>query len=353
MGSVKDLKIIKEPTEDKMGVGQFVFSDRYSVFDWGEMPDKIPRKGEALCIQGAYFFEKLENQGIQTHYRGVVNQKTGKVVQLEELEEPTNIMEIQVVRIVKPEYRDGKYDYSEVQREMENGNILIPLEVIYRNTLPPGSSVFRRLEKGEITPEDLGLDHYPEPGEKLEKPIVDVSTKYEKQDRYISWKEAKEITDLRDEEIKKIKELTMKANDIITKEVGQIGLSNEDGKFEFALSPANDIIFVDVSGTMDECRFSYNGIPVSKEILRKYYRKTKWYQHVVNAKDIAKKLGIGDWKICCSGWPRKAPKELISVVSRLYQAFTNELTSKEFFKVDSLDEVVKDYEKLLKKIEKK
>lgn len=39
MGSVKDLKILKKPAENSLGVVRFVFSDRYSVFDWGEMPD--------------------------------------------------------------------------------------------------------------------------------------------------------------------------------------------------------------------------------------------------------------------------------------------------------------------------
>jgi len=54
MGSVKDLEIVKKPTKDEMGVGRFHFSDRYSVFDWGEMPDHIPSKGAALCLMGAY-----------------------------------------------------------------------------------------------------------------------------------------------------------------------------------------------------------------------------------------------------------------------------------------------------------
>jgi phosphoribosylaminoimidazole-succinocarboxamide synthase len=37
MGSVKDLEILVELTEGRMGVGRFHFPDRYSVFDWGKM----------------------------------------------------------------------------------------------------------------------------------------------------------------------------------------------------------------------------------------------------------------------------------------------------------------------------
>ena len=42
MGSVKDLKTLQPATKSEYGQGIFSFSDRYSVFDWGEMPDTIP-----------------------------------------------------------------------------------------------------------------------------------------------------------------------------------------------------------------------------------------------------------------------------------------------------------------------
>ncbi|MEM4702816.1 MAG: phosphoribosylaminoimidazolesuccinocarboxamide synthase, partial [Archaeoglobaceae archaeon] len=71
MGSVKDLIVIKEPS-DGLGEGIFVFSDRYSVFDYGEMPDKIDGKGSSLCLISAFFFEKIEESGIRTHYMGLL-----------------------------------------------------------------------------------------------------------------------------------------------------------------------------------------------------------------------------------------------------------------------------------------
>ncbi|MBN2396100.1 MAG: phosphoribosylaminoimidazolesuccinocarboxamide synthase, partial [Candidatus Atribacteria bacterium] len=72
MGSVKDLSVLTLPTKEQAGRGRFYFSDRYSVFDWGEMPDHIEQKGAALCISAAYFFEKLEKIGISTHYIGLI-----------------------------------------------------------------------------------------------------------------------------------------------------------------------------------------------------------------------------------------------------------------------------------------
>ncbi len=91
MGSVKDLEVTKRPTKHKMGVGRFHFSDRYSVFDWGEMPDLIDGKGEALCMMGAYCFERLEELGIKTHYRGLID-NNARVVRFDELKQPSNVM---------------------------------------------------------------------------------------------------------------------------------------------------------------------------------------------------------------------------------------------------------------------
>ncbi len=93
MGSVKDLQITKKPSQTEMGVGRFSFSDRYSVFVWGEMPDHIESKGAALCTMGAYCFERLEEQGIKTHYRGLVDE-SGKTVKFNELKQPSSTMEV-------------------------------------------------------------------------------------------------------------------------------------------------------------------------------------------------------------------------------------------------------------------
>ncbi|MEM2812371.1 MAG: phosphoribosylaminoimidazolesuccinocarboxamide synthase, partial [Candidatus Bathyarchaeia archaeon] len=285
MGSVKDLVVIKKPTRDSMGVARFHFSDRYSVFDWGEMPDHIERKGASLCLMGAYCFERLEERGIRTHYRGLVDSH-GRVLHFDEIEEPTNIMEINLVNVYRPKayVENGrlKYDYSIFTPELRN--YLLPLEIIYRNGLPEGSSVFKRLEQGLITLEDLGLDHMPKPGERLPKPIFDVSTKLEESDRYITWREAKEIAGLTIEEIEEVKILLLKVNETITEIAEGAGLVNEDGKIELAFDPERRLMVVDVVGTLDECRFTYRGLHVSKEVARMYYRRTDWAKEVEEAK---------------------------------------------------------------------
>mgnify|MGYP001339284866 FL=1 len=226
MGSVKDLQVIKKATRDAMGVGRFHFSNRYSVFDWGEMPDHIEGKGAALCLMGAYCFERLEEKGVKTHYRGLVNPE-GKAVKVAELKQPSNTMEVCLVNVYKPQTSvvNGKiiHDYSVYTPNLKN--CLIPLEIIYRNGLPEGSSVFKRLEQGKVTLNDLGLDYTPKSGETLAKPIFDVSTKLEETDRYVTWTEAQKIAGLTDKELVDVKSVLLKADETITEAARNAGLT--------------------------------------------------------------------------------------------------------------------------------
>jgi phosphoribosylaminoimidazole-succinocarboxamide synthase len=343
MGSVKDLTNIKIAKENEMGIGRFNFSDRYSVFDWGEMPDHIPNKGAALCLMGAYCFERCEEIGIKTHYRGLVSEE-GQVLRTSELEEPTNIMEVNLVRIIRPKYETG-YDYSVFTPELTN--FLIPLEVIYRNGLPEGSSVFKRLESGDFDYTSLGLDHYPTPGERFEQPIFDVSTKLEERDRYITWKEAQVMARLKDKELDEIKQVLSGVNNLITEIAKKANLTNEDGKIELAYGPNRELMLVDVIGTLDECRFKYNDMQVSKEIARQYYKTTEWYEDVENAKRIAKVQRIRDWKKLCKSEPQNLDPELKRIISQMYTSTANLFLGKQVFDSPELGEIVNSYKRWL------
>ena len=348
MGSVKDLEIIKQPTLEEIGVGRFHFSDRYSVFDWGEMPDHIPGKGAALCLMGAYCFERLEEKGIKTHYKGLID-NNGKIVMFKQLNQPTNTMETCLVNVYKPETRkvQGKleYDYSAYMPNLKN--CLIPLEIIYRNGLPEGSSVFKRLEQGKVTVKDLGLDHYPKPGERFSKPIFDVSTKLEETDRYLTWEEAAKIAGLTIPEVAAVKDVLSKVNEAISEIASHAGLTNEDGKIELAFDDERKLMVVDVVGTLDECRFTYDGLHVSKEIARQFYKKTQWYKDIEEAKKTAETQGVKDWKTLCNSQPPKLDPKLRTIISEMYIATANELTSSKLFNAPLLADVIKEYQQFM------
>jgi phosphoribosylaminoimidazole-succinocarboxamide synthase len=324
VGSVKDLIVIEKPLKNKTGRGRFIFSDRYSVFDWGEMPDHIPNKGQSLCISAAYFFEKLESIGIRTHYFGLVcDNKTKK---LSQVKKPIDTMEVKLVRVLKPLQKGSTYDYSIYKTE--KNNFLIPLEIIYRNSLPEGSSVFKRLKEGNLKLKDLDLKEAPLAGQVLEKPFLDVSTKLEESDRYLGWEEAQKNSHLSDNELEEIRKMTLSINQLIGQEANKIGLKYEDGKIEFAFDENRNLMVVDVLGTLDECRFTFEGMPISKEIARLYYRKTPWFKELMDAK----KKDELNWKGKVNLSPPPLPPRLKELISMAYCAFTNEITKEEWFK---------------------
>ena len=239
-------------------------------------------------------------------------------------------MEIKLVNVVR--------DYDEIKKL--KGNFLIPLEVIYRNTLPEGSSIFKRLERGEIKPEDLGLKEMPKPGQVLEEPIIDFSTKLEDIDRYLKRNEAMEITGLSEEEMENLIKVARKIDEIITRETRKAGILNEDGKIEFAFDENRELMVVDAVGTPDECRFRFEETEISKEILRKHYRKTEWYRRIQIFK------GEENWRKLV-GKPPRLPKELREAVSQMYMSCCNEITGRKIFDSPSLKEVVRKIREVL------
>lgn len=354
MGSVKFLGRQAEPTEQDLGSGRFHFSDAYSVFDFGEMPNSIPGKGIALNLIGAYCFERAREQGLRTHYKGIVSD--GRITNLSDinklgLQRLTNVMDISLVRVIKPVFQDGEYDYSMFHPGM--GCMLSPLERIYRNSLVENSSLHKRLQSGKAKPEDFGLDHMPKPGERFEPALLDVSTKLEETDRYITWVEAQRIAGLTDGEVEEINRTTLIANDIITEVAKKAGMVNEDGKLEYAYGPIvggspRELMVVDVFGTLDESRFTYKGIHVSKEIARQIYRKTKWHDEVEKAKAHAKERGIKDWRQFCSN-PPPLDEDIVNILSNMYKSTANAILrdvfeGNVFDDTPRLEDVLTDYE---------
>lgn len=324
MGSVKDLIVIKEPGSNHTGEGIFIFSDRYSVFDWGEMPDHIPGKGESLCLITAYFFEIFEESGFKTHYSGLLD-SAGNLYRLKDRPQSSNRMKVRLVRVLQPAFDGKNYDYSVFNQE--EANYLIPLEVIYRFSLPAGSSVFKRLKEGSLSYRDLGLNSEPEPGTTLEKPFIDFSTKLEHYDRYLSREEALKISGLSDKKFEELISSAIKLAGIIKERYQSLGINNEDGKFEFAVDEKGELMLVDAAGTPDECRFSKDGVALSKELARIFYRATPWHREVEEAR---KKFGK-NWREMVTTKPEPLNKEDLELLSGIYRSLANAITGKNIF----------------------
>jgi phosphoribosylaminoimidazole-succinocarboxamide synthase len=359
MGSVKDLLVLEPPYENRAGVGNFVFSDRYSVFDWGEMPDRITSKGRALAAMAAFNFELLERRGIRTHYQGLVS-PSGKLVRFSDLAEGEGglaTMQVSLARVYRPVVREfasargveARYDYTffEKHRGAIN-NYLIGLEIIFRNGLPAGSSVFKRIEKAERVADTgqrsrelaavlkgLGLKGPPQPGQMLPSPVMSYTTKLEAGDRELSLKEAYRLSGLPRREFNALEGLALQVNSIINEQARETGFQHYDGKIEAVWD--NGLVVCDVIGTFDENRFSWRGEQISKEVLRQWYRRNQ--PEFVSACDRWKSTGPA-WQKSCDVKPRKLPGKFAALVSQLYMSGCNRYTGKRIFDSPPLEEVM-------------
>ncbi|PSQ30138.1 phosphoribosylaminoimidazolesuccinocarboxamide synthase [Halobacteriales archaeon SW_6_65_46] len=335
MTSVKEFRIAEPATATRLGRGAFAFTDDYSVFDWGKMPDEIPRKGRTLCAMGAANFERLEAEDIPTHYRGVVPDDSDEPIPLADAAEPPREMAIELTQVPALPHEGREYDYDTFHAAAET-NYLIPLEIVFRNTIPVGSSLRSRGEPGAY-----GLDTETWPDESVELPdaVVEFSTKYEESDRYLTREEADTIAGEAD--IETLEAVAREVNDLLTETAARAGLVHEDGKIECCYVDG-EILVADVVGTLDENRFSYDGQQLSKEVVRQYHKReqSEWVDAVGEAKRAAADRDVADWRELCDRAPAPLPEHVIETASEMYRAGANAYLDRDLFDAPALPDAV-------------
>lgn len=335
MASVKDISVETAPTEDALGSAIFTFTDTYSVFDWGEMPDEIPDKGRSLCAMGAYNFERLEAADIPTHYRGVIPATGGDPISLASVSRAPRQMAIDYASVPSLESSAGGYDYAGYHAAAGE-SFVVPLEVVFRNRVPVGSSLRRRMR-----PADVGLDGetWPETAVDLPEPLVEFSTKFEPSDRYLDRAEAAEIAGVAD--IEDIEDIAREVNALVTDRAATAGFRHDDGKIE-VIYHQGEIRVADVVGTFDENRFTYNGHQVSKEVLRQFYRHfhPEWVEAVTQAKAATKADPTVHWKDHCEITPHPLPATVVELAADLYRAGANAYMDRDMFAAPVLSTVI-------------
>ena len=237
----------------------FRFSDRYSVFDWGEMPDHLEGKGSALAKFTDILYAVLSKNGIKHHL----------------LNAQDNEIEVTPFSVV----RDG----SSISGKE---NVFIPLEVIFRMGFAKGSSLRKKKTMEEWT--STGYDRAYSELEMFKTPMIEFTTKLERFDRPLTHGEARDLSGLNEEEWKSLLHVTQSVAMILKTEFEKSGITLWDGKIELAAGKFNgssrEIILVDSIGP-DELRLTRNNIQLSKEIIRQYYRQTEWYSHLERVKE--------------------------------------------------------------------
>ena len=325
MTSVKKFRVKEPATADGLGRGAFVFTDDYSVFDWGTMPDAVPNKGASLCAMGAANFERLEAAGVPTHYRGV-RTPDGDTVDLADAPAAPTEMVVGLTRVPDLPFEGGRYDYD-AYHDAAGQNYLVPLEIVFRNRVPVGSSLRTRREPAEF---GLAMDAWPDEAVDLPEPVVEFSTKYEEQDRYLSKREADRVAGAAD--LAELDALARRVNEAVTERAAATGFVHEDGKIE-CLYVDGELRVADVAGTFDENRFRFEDREVSKEAVRQFYKRTdpEWVETVKAAKREADERGVADWKSLCEVSPDPLPAEVRQAAADLYAAGANRYTGHDWF----------------------
>jgi phosphoribosylaminoimidazole-succinocarboxamide synthase len=390
-GSVKDLKgPVRARLGETLATGLiFEYTDAYSVFDWGKMPDPLARKGEALAVLAADWFEKLEKaemwkefsrsqealalrkgnrfgsafnevgeelqaNGLRTHYLGAVTglPSDGAEVQplrLQDLRAPVKTIAVRQVSVVKPTVTTvlGRAlpDYHATRNSPYPR--LVPLEVVFRFGLPEGSSLFERVSRDPGYLASLGFgDAKVQAGAKFDFPVLELFTKLETTDRPVPLTEALSISGLSAPQLQDLLFRTAWTAGCLKWMCARSGLELADGKLEWGMNEQGQCFLVDAVGP-DELRILKDGVQLSKEFLRKHYRDTTWYDTVQKAKESAKATGTSDWKRGVPLPPPALPPAKRELASQVYLALANQLTGRQWFTdAWSLDRVVKELKAL-------
>jgi phosphoribosylaminoimidazole-succinocarboxamide synthase len=375
MGSTKDIGKVPNSVQEKYGSNLAVFntSNRFSVFDLKEyITDEIPFKGDALCMQAAHAFEILEERGIRTHYKGVLDHEDN-LVKVHELTEPSNRMVFTPffyydnnVSFNEPT-KSYVYSFFERQRGKLN-NYIILLEWVFRNGAPEGSSLFRKTIPQWVSSNDTksidsflkrtGLSQLPKPGELFIHPIYDLYTKAEPEDRFVGndaeYSEALRISGLSRKQFDEVWAADKKATKILADYLRSVGIICYDGKKEWAWSDGP--VLSDYVSTMDEERWMRKGRQISKEFLRLYMEKTSndFYRHIIECKDKAREHGVRDFRVLLQKEVPSYPRYILRMAGELYAAVTDFILQSDLFHnkygIRHLDEYLSEIDGLEKEL---
>lgn len=339
---------------------EFEFTDAYSVFDWGRMPDALSGKGESLAAIGAYFFGKLgraeawksleaapelrdalaflarHDPGFAESVRVELSELSHAALRHHFLERSganrLKVRKAEVIRPLKARMAGQEfYDYSPM-RYAEGATTLVPLEVVFRFGVPKGSGFLER-----ATPEyarELGLtwDALGE-GARFEAPVIEFFSKLEGHDRFLAPEQAMNYARLDSQTFARIARRSILLAVWLKNCFANVGLEPSssaglelwDGKFEWALAAdrngRREPVLVDSIGP-DELRLldAASGAQFSKEFLRQFYRKTAWYAEV-QAQKKSRTNESGDWKarvLKACGGPPALSAEFRAVAESLY-----------------------------------
>lgn len=318
----------------KAGVTPYIleFSDRYSVYGWGEMPDHLQGKGVALGFMAWFFFDFLGRsdnwrgfdvpaalaagdvykraclQGLPHHMIGLAGGDLKPLSLDREILSPSKLLLVRALRMPETTttVRDENFAIDYAVYKARPADVLMPLEIVF--SLPAGA----------------------------EMPALSYFTKYEDERREITdAAQAQELCGLNDAEFSQMTQAAQLVALRLRDCLKGIGLDLAGGRLQFAAgletAGVRSMMLADAIGP-DELTIQASGIRLSKEVLQGNYRGTTWLAAVEKSKAIAAERGEKDWKKICAEEFKAQPPLLSPIVKEragmIYQSLSRALCEK-------------------------
>lgn len=305
----------------KPGEGPYIieFSDRYSVFGWGEMPDALQGKAEGLAFLAWFFFDhlgkpeswqdnaiftginggarlqRLAAEGLSHHMIGLAGGDLRPLSLDREILSPSKQL------LVKPlSYPD------DAVRDDQAADRVLPFTANFTFDGDKLAVAYADLEDGDI------LSH----ASAIAKGKLS----------------AAELDEL--ELLAKLVALRLRAT------CKQVGADLAEGRLHFAVMGAagaapRDFMLVDSLGP-DELRMYIGATELSQDVLRQAYYGSNWIAAVSKAKAMAEERGERDWKRICQEELKAHPPLLSPIVKEkatmVYKSLAREFCQRHYGK---------------------
>lgn len=292
----------------RAGFRHLVFQELQDTQAWNELSKHITTDSPVIKKdEGGIIEQTLSDfckNGAPTHHIGMIERETGKVFTEGFPSTLSNLTLIKKYDVSKPELNKvlGWHFYDYEKYHHKDGNV-IPLEYIVRLGVTSGSSILKKYnrlsesgKKGYL--DELGVESL-DPWTRFDRPLVDLTTKYEPEDRNISRQEAALISGLDGKTFSRSLAMAVLGAFLLQEIFSRMGLQLWDMKWELARE-GKDLVFVDTIDT-DSVRVTMNVerdgrsyfVHFNKQAMRDYYRimHADWLKAVNDAKRLAAQSG--------------------------------------------------------------
>jgi phosphoribosylaminoimidazole-succinocarboxamide synthase len=249
--------------------------------------------------------QTMLESGAITHHLGMLDAQSGEVSTQGMPANPSCYNVVRRFPVMKPPQRNVMgnfvFDYAQFH---QSATYVVPLEYIVRFGVTSGSSILRKYEalsekERRAFEQELGLTGPMQAWQMLDRPIYDLTSKYEPEDRAVTKQEALLMSGLSTQAFTGTIKMALLGAWAVRDLLEEIGLQLWDLKWEFAVD-GDDLLFVD---TIDADSFRATStvtvdgrsliIHYNKQAMRDYYRlvTAEWYAGVNAAKLEAAKSG--------------------------------------------------------------